>query len=141
MVRTEESKVQTSQAPTKEKKTKNIHYQRDKDREPVKGIFRFYEVPGGGMSFSYKAYKGEPVAKYTLVDGEVYTLPLGVAKHLNKNGWYPIHEYQMDESGKPLMMVHKKKRRFGFQSLEFVDVDELQNAREEELIATATPIP
>lgn len=124
----------------KSKKTKNLIYQRDKDREPVKGIFRFYEVPGGGMSFSYKAYKGDPVAKYTLVDGEVYTLPLGVAKHLNKNGWYPIHQHQLDETGKPIMVLHKKKRRFGFQSLEFVDVDELQQTGEEELIVGATPI-
>jgi len=129
------------QQEQKAKKQKSLTYQRDKDREKVRGIFRFYEVPGGGMSFCYKAYKGEPVEKYTLVDGEVYTLPLGVAKHLNKNGWYPIHQYMKDETGRPHMMIGKKKRRFGFQSLEFVDIDELQEAREEENIVTATPLP
>lgn len=122
------------------KKVKNLEYQRDKDREKVRGIFRFYEVPGGGMSFCYKKYKGEPVEKYTLVDGEVYELPLGVAKHLNSGGAYPVHEYMQGENGQPSMVVGKKKRRFGFQSLEFVDVDELQTAREEELVVTAKPI-
>jgi hypothetical protein len=109
-----------------EKKTKpNIKYLRDKDREMVKGIFRFYEVPGGSMSFNYKAYKEDPVERYDLVDGQVYTLPLGVAKHLNKNIWYPIHGYALDENGKPSMKISQKVRRCSFQSLEFVDIDDL----------------
>lgn len=107
------------------KKKPNLKYQRDKDREKVKGIFRFYECPGAQLSFPYKAYKEDQVEKFTLVDGNIYTLPLGVAKHLNKNGFYPVHEYMQDESGKVSMIVGKKVRRFGFQSLEFVDVDEL----------------
>ena len=102
-----------------------LRYQRDKDREPVKGVFRFYEVPGGTLSFVYKAYKGDPVAHYTLVDGEICTLPLGVAKHLNKNGWYPVHEYKVDEGGAPSMHIGRKVSRFGFQSLEFVDIDDI----------------
>ena len=77
----------------------NLKYQRDKDREPVKGIFRFYEVAGGVLSFVFKAYKEDPVESFTLHDGQVYTLPLGVAKHLNKNCWYPIHAHSKDESG------------------------------------------
>lgn len=109
----------------KDKKTPNLRYQRDKDREKVKGIFRFYEVPGGSMSFVYKAYKEDPIERYDMKDGEVYTIPLGVAKHLNKNGWYPIHHHAMDEGGKPSVKIGKKKQRFGFQSLEFVDVEEL----------------
>lgn len=103
----------------------NLNYQRDKERQTVKGIFHFYEVPGGSMSFVFKAYKGDDVARYDLIDGGMYTLPLGVAKHLNKNGWYPVHEYAQDEFGKALMRVGKKIRRFGFQSLEFVDVEDL----------------
>lgn len=109
-----------------EKKPKvNLKYQRDKDREPVKGIFRFYEVPGGSVSFNYRAYKEDEVERYDLVDGQVYTLPLGVAKHLNKNGKYPIHKHITDETGKPIMKIGQYIRRFGFQSLEFVDIDDL----------------
>ena len=103
----------------------NLRYQRDKDREMVKGIFRFYEVPGGSMSFVFKMYKQDPVERFDFSDGETYNIPLGVAKHLNKNGWYPVHQYAVDENGKTAMKVGQKVRRFGFQSLEFIDIEDL----------------
>lgn len=109
----------------KEKVKQNLRYQRDKDRELVKGIFRFFELPGGSMSFVFKAYKEDQVEKYDFVDGETYSIPLGVARHLNKNGWYPVHQYAVDENGKPMMKVGQKVRRFGFQSLEFIDIEDL----------------
>lgn len=109
-----------------EKKAKpNYKYMRDKDREMVKGIFHFYEVPGGSMSFSYKFYKEDPVERFDLLDGQVYTLPLGVAKHLNKNCWYPEYEFMRGEDVRSTMRVGKKVRRCSFQSLEFVDIDDL----------------
>lgn len=129
----------TQTVASAEKKPKqNLQYQRDKDREPVKGIFRFYEVPGGSVNFVYKAYKGDDVERYDLVDGQVYTIPLGVAKHLNKNGWYPVHTYAQDEYGKPLMKIGQKVRRFGFQSLEFVDVDDLSEEGKPSLVTVET---
>lgn len=109
----------------KEALKKNMAWERDKAKEKVKGIFRFYEVPGGLLSFVYKAYKGDEVERYDLVDGQIYTLPLGVAKHLNKNVWYPVHGYMMDENGQNSMRINQRVRRCGFQSLEFVDVDDL----------------
>lgn len=109
----------------KDKVKQNLRYQRDKDREMVKGIFRFFELPGGSMSFVFKAYKEDQVEKYDFVDGETYSIPLGVARHLNKNGWYPVHQYAVDENGKPMMKIGQKVRRFGFQSLEFIDIEDL----------------
>ncbi len=109
----------------KESVKANLRYQRDKDREMVKGIFKFYECEGGGMSFVFRVYKDDQVERFDLVDGQIYTIPLGVAKHLNKNGWYPVHAYQTNESGIPTMKIGQKVRRFGFQSLEFVDIDDL----------------
>lgn len=106
-------------------KTVPLKNQRDMDKEKVRGIFRFHEVPGGSMEFVYKCYRGDEVEKYTLVDGEIYTIPLGVAKHLNKNLWYPLHAYAMNENGKPMAKIGQKVRRCSFQSLEFVDVDDL----------------
>lgn len=103
----------------------NLRYQRDKDRQPVKGIFRFNEVPGGSVSFCYKAYKEDSVERFDLVDGEIYTIPLGVARHLNKNGRYPVHAYNIEENGKPSIHVGKMVNRFNFQSLEFVDIDDM----------------
>jgi hypothetical protein len=104
---------------------KSLKYQRDKDREMVRGIFKFYEVPGGSMSFNYRAYKEDPVERFDMVDGQIYTVPLGVAKHLNKNCWYPIHAHMTDQNGVPVARVGQRVRRVGFQSLEFVDVDDL----------------
>jgi hypothetical protein len=118
----------------KKESRKKIEDMRIKDREPVRGIFRFYEVPGASMSFPFRAYPGDDVEQYALQDGEVYTIPLGVAKHLNKNGWYPTYEYipgekfqgafnHMSGTG---MRIAKKTHRFGFQSLEFVDQDDFK---------------
>jgi hypothetical protein len=102
-----------------------LETQRLKDREMVRGKFIFHEVPGGMVSFIFKAYKQDPLERYDLKDGEIYTLPLGVAKHLNKNCWYPVHSYALNEDGKPTMKVGQKVRRMSFQSLEFVDTDDL----------------
>jgi len=123
-----------------------LRYMRDRDREKVKGMFKFYEVPGGMMEFSYKAYKEDEVETFALVDGECYSIPLGVAKHLNNNGWYPEYSYvpgeantqgnaaysslsQVGNPNKPNMMrMTKKIRRFSFQSLEFMDIEGLSSA-------------
>lgn len=121
----------------KEQAKRTLRYQRDKDRETVKGIFRFFELPGGAMSFVIKIYKEDPVERYDFMDGQVYSIPLGVAKHLNKNGWYPEYTYVAGEAGTQSafngmtgggMRIGKKVRRFGFQSLEFVDIEDLQPA-------------
>ena len=118
---------------------KNLKKQCERDREKVKGIFRFFECPGGTLSFSFRAYKWDPVETYRLSDGESYDLPLGVAKHLNKNGWYPEHHFLMDEGGQAHTKIGQKKRRFGFQSMEFVDPEEFGEAQDTEIV-TVTPL-
>ena len=128
-----------SEVKAKKDVVKNVRWQRDKDREKVKGIFKFLEVPGGSLSFVYKAYKEDPVERFDLVDGEIYTLPLGVARHLNKNGWYPEYVYIANEketqsaipaamgggSVPSTMRIGRKVQRFMFTSLEFVDIEDL----------------
>ena len=117
---------------TDNKKAKeSLKYQRDKDRQPVKGIFRFYEVPGGSMSFNFRKYKEDSVERYDMVDGGIYTIPLGVAKHLTKNGNYPVHKYMKNEGVDVTMRVGQKVNRFGFESLEFMDIDDLPNKTSE----------
>jgi len=111
--------------PEKNKKEKvNLKYQRDKDAQLVKGIFRFHEVPGGTMGFTVRFYKEDQPQTYTMVDGGIYTVPLGVARHLNKNLWYPVHSYYSDENNRSLMKIGQKVRRCSFQSLEFVDTED-----------------
>lgn len=124
--------IQSSRPAKKEKP--NYEYMRDKDREIVKGIFHFYEVPGGTLRFSYRKYKGENVQNYELTDGQIASVPLGVAKHLNKEGKYPVHAYTVDKDGNSTMKVGTKVRRFAFQSLEFVDIDEFDMHDSKELV-------
>jgi hypothetical protein len=108
----------------------NYKYLRDKDREMVKGVFRFHEVPGGQMEFCFKKWKEDKVENYKLVDGEIYSLPLGVARHLNKECSYPVHSFMMDENNKPLSKVSQRVRRCSFQSLEFMDIEELTSDKQ-----------
>lgn len=108
----------------KEAKKQSLKYQRDKDREMVRGKFMFYEVPGGEVTFPFRKYKEDQIETYTFRDGEIYTIPLGVAKHLANDCWYPVHHFQQDENGKPHVKIGQKVHRMGFQSLEFVDIDD-----------------
>ncbi len=101
----------------------NIQKVYNKDREMVKGVFKYYEVPGGVVEFCFKKYDEDPLEKFTMYDGQVYTIPLGVAKHLNNNTWYPVHEYGRNEDGSPLQRIGQKVRRMAFQSLEFMDME------------------
>lgn len=106
-----------------------LHDEQQRDREKVKGIFRFHEVPGGQMEFVFKKYKSDPLEKFSLKDGEVYSIPLGVAKHLNTNCWYPSYNYKNDDQGRPVTTLAEKIRRCSFQSLEFVDIEEMGNIK------------
>lgn len=115
----------TPVSQSQEKKPLNLKYQRDKDRQMVRGMFNFHECPGGTLSFSIKLYKEDQLETYHLTDQQICSIPLGVAKHLNKNGWYPIHRYAKLEGEGHMMKIGHKVRRFGFTSLEFIDEDDL----------------
>jgi len=91
-------------------------------------------VPGGSLSFVFRKYKEDPVERFDFIDGQIYTVPLGVAKHLNKSGKYPVHAYKMEEDGKPSRTIGKMVSRYGFQSLEFTDIDGLGDGADESLI-------
>ncbi len=104
-----------------------LKLQRDKDREPVKGVFKYHENPGGVLKFSIKLYKEDQVETWVLEDGKVYTLPRGVAYHLNKNTFYPEYEQSReakDLGGIPDLVVKRKIFRTGFYPLDFSDVGE-----------------
>lgn len=108
---------------------------------PVRGIFQFFENPGGSEKVTVRKYAGHMFEKF-MKDGEEYEIPLYVARFLNgidvtaeaiggKLGTcgYNVKQYPttavgvgrsglLDASGNP-MLVDKHKRRFGFQSMEF----------------------
>lgn len=115
-------------APVKKRLTEQeVEYMRQKDREMVRGIFRFFEVPGGTMAFSFRKYKGDEVESYSMNDGEIYTVPRGVAHHLSNNCWYPESQHKMDEFGRIVAQVNKKKRRCSFEPLDFLDAETLSD--------------
>jgi len=71
-----------------------------------------------------------------MVDGEVYSVPLGVARHLNMNCWYPQYDFLPGDNsvqvGKPVrgfaghvQKITKKVHRCAFSSLEFLDIEDL----------------
>lgn len=95
--------------------------QREKDLTMVKGRFTFKEVPGGTLVFSFFKYKGDKVHKYELKDGEIYTLPYMVAKHLAKSVYTEVYQNQVDEHGRPIQVATSKIHRTGFERLDFDD--------------------
>lgn len=101
----------------------NYQLLQKKDAQKVRGKFIFHECPGGIMEFVYRKYLGDPLTPYRLKDGEITTIPLGVAKHLNTECSYPSYNYKSDEQGRPVVSISQKIRRCSFQSLEFIDLE------------------
>lgn len=133
MISSKQVAIDTKIDRTEKAKKVNITYLRDKDREKVKGIFHNYETRGGSIKFPFRGYKGDPIEWYEFTDGQTYEIPLGVAKHLNKNCWVPSYEKMASDgtmrgvSGRNTGRMHvvRKVRRFGFQSLEFIPDEDL----------------
>lgn len=111
-------------ARTKEQE-KRYQKQYTKDHVMVKGKFKFNEVPGGLLRFTYLKYKGDNTLKYELTDGEVYDLPYMVAKHLAHDVAYPVHAFETDEHGKSIVKVGRMVHRTSFERLDFLDDDDL----------------
>lgn len=86
------------------------------EKKMVRGIFRYHECPKGVVEFPFKKYKGEQIKKYSMKDGEIYTIPLSVARHLNTNPWYPVASYSSKDPG---VVIEEKVFRMSFQNLEF----------------------
>lgn len=117
----------------------------DEECQMVKGRFKNYETEGGNLPLTCGKYPGQPLFSQTFQDGEIYEVPLWIARHLNGidvtaeaiNGkigscsyvihgfkWdkgAPVPESQIGPGGAPVPHIgsEKRKRRFGFQSLEF----------------------
>jgi len=120
----------------------------EEESKMVKGRFKCYETPGSRQRIQQRKYKELPMFDKWMTDGEVYEVPLWVARWLNGidvtahalNGKinscsYPVHGFKMGnpndlkpshevagESGPSLVPIDnivKRERRYGFESLEF----------------------
>jgi len=105
-------------------KKRDLAVQRELDKKPVTGRFKFNECPGGTLKFPYLKYKGEKIKFWTFVDGQVYTIPRGIASHLQREGKYVVHEHCQEESGKPSMQIGQTIDRFNFESISFLDEED-----------------
>lgn len=108
----------------KERQKELLEAARQKDNKIVKGVFRNHEVPGGNAKFPFRKYKGDPIKTYEFQDGEIYEIPLCVAKHLNKNVNYPVHAFKQSKDGRPVMNVGERVQRYSFHSLDFIDTSD-----------------
>lgn len=55
----------------------------EEETQLVRGRFRCFETPGGSLRVQVRKYKGIPMFDKTMIDGEMYEVPLYVARHLN----------------------------------------------------------
>jgi hypothetical protein len=118
---------------------KNMNNWRDRDSEKITGIFKNQEFPGQSISFNFKLYQGDDIETYHLLDGERYTLPRGVVRHLNTACYYKEYRHIAGETGQygirgaadgrraigsdTGMTEMKKVHRFAFMPLDFSDDD------------------
>ena len=105
---------------------KDLKYEADRDLEKVYGVFKNHEHPGEKLEFWFRGHKGHEIEKISLRDGEYTSVPLGVARHLNKNCYYTIDAYTLDpKTGTPSVEVGKKVRRFSFYTTSYSDMEDL----------------
>jgi len=112
------SKKRTKEELKKAQET--IEQQRDEDSQMVTGIFKNIEVPGGDLTFTYKKYKEDPYKTFYFKDGGKYTIPLGVAKHINTMTKVKQHAYLVDVEGKKIPGIGSHRQRYQFLSTEFM---------------------
>lgn len=115
---------------------KELRRRRDRDRQMVKGTFYYHECPGGKLEFVFKKYEGDSIMKYELWDGQMYELPLGVAKHLNQNVNYQVHTYQLGPDGKYSSKIGKRVKRCSFQSLDYTEAMREEHYEDKTIIPT-----
>ena len=103
-------------------------YEKKEESQKVEIIFRFHELAGGTLSFGYKKYKG-PIEEYNLVDGERYTLPLGVIRHVNSLGT-PIYVTKTLPNKKVIQEISRIKHRCSCESASFSGLGEFNKFKE-----------
>lgn len=128
-----ENKKVTITLPKKEEAKKRLEKLEKEESQLVKGRFIFHECPGGSVHIACKKFKNQPEFNRVLEDNKEYEIPLWVARHLNgydkaaedlggliNSCAYPIHAYAQDTQGKARIDVGQWRRRFSFQSLDFI---------------------
>lgn len=88
------------------------------DSKMVRGRFTYHECPRGLLEFVYGKYEGQ-AKKYAMKDGEMYTIPLMVANHINEAIGYKVMAYKKNEEGNTVAEVGETVRRASFARIDF----------------------
>jgi len=107
-------------AEQRKKASDEIEKARKEASRIVKGVFKNIECQGGDVTFSYLEYKGDPIRTYHLLDGESYDIPLGVAKHINRQCKYKKSKYLVDKDNRPIIGADKSIERYQFVSQDYM---------------------
>lgn len=104
----------------KKKASEKLEKARKEDEKLVKGIFKNLEAPGADLTFSLRTYKDHPIRTYTLEDGKEYEIPLGAAKHINRQCKYQRSANLLDADGKPIVGQGAPVQRYEFTSTDYM---------------------
>jgi hypothetical protein len=85
----------------------------------VTGIFKNLESPGQAARIICRLYKHQQPFSQSFDDGERYTIPYSVARHINENCCYPIHSYLLDDKGQHVKGSGRMVNRYQFTPTEF----------------------
>jgi hypothetical protein len=112
----------------------------------VRGIFQFFESPGGSATITVRKYPGVPMFTKSMKDGMMYEIPKYVARFLNGTDVsaravdghkddskfigtcsYGVYDFKVDGGADmktsadllPVAQISNFTRRFGFQSTDF----------------------
>ena len=104
----------------KKKASEKIEKARKEDEKLVTGIFKNLEAPGAEATFSLRLYKEHPIRTFTLEDGKKYEIPMGVAKHINRQCKYQRASNLLDKEGKPTIGAGKPIQRYEFTPTDYL---------------------
>lgn len=124
-----DDKTAASSAAQKAELQKKLSYMRERDRELVKGVFRYHQKPGQTLTFTFYNYKGDKLENYKMTDGMTYSVRRDVARHLNKEGLQPVYEWVRDEIGNPVMEVTRYMNRCSFDSMDFFELEDIMPSK------------
>lgn len=79
---------------------------RKESEKLVTGMFEFPDAPGGWIDFDYRFLPGEPITKVKITHGEMITIPVILAKHLNNT-------YKIVRSGVPELDEQGRIKKLG----------------------------
>lgn len=91
-----------------------VEYILDEYSEIVTGTIVNHEQPGNPVEFWFRGPGCPDITKYEFADNTYVKMPVGVAEHINKNCWIGKDKDSLDESGRPIIAIGRKVRRYTF---------------------------